>query len=134
MATDQRPRDYSDDDVAEATGRVRAVCAGFPEVTERLSHGAVTFFVRAKRSLVHLTGDHHGDGRLALIYPAPPGVQEEVTRAEPDRFFRPAYVGHRGWVGLRLDIEPDWGEVADIVAEAYRLVAPKTLVRQLDGA
>lgn len=133
MTTDPRPCEYSGEDAAEATRRLRAVCTDFPEVSERLSHGAVTFFVHGKRTLVSLSDDHHGDGRLALIYPAPPGVQEEVTRAEPDRFFRPAYVGHRGWVGLRLDIDPDWDEVADVVTEAYRLVAPKTLVRQLDG-
>ncbi|MFA9430678.1 MmcQ/YjbR family DNA-binding protein [Egicoccus sp. AB-alg2] len=132
---DEPPRElpYSPEDVAEATRRLRERCERFPEVSERLSHGAVTFFVRGKRTLAYLTDDHHGDGRLALVYPAPPGVQEDVIRAEPDRFFRPPYVGHRGWVGLRLDVDPDWDEVADVLDEAYRLVAPKTLVRQLDG-
>jgi hypothetical protein len=56
-----------------------------------------------------------------------------VIAADPDRFFRPPYVGHRGWVGLRLDIEPDWDEVADVVDEAYRKVAPKRLVALLDA-
>jgi hypothetical protein len=130
------PRDelpYTDEDVAEATARLREVCAKLPEVTERLSHGAVTFFVRQKRTVAYLTDDHHGDGRLALICPAEPGVQEEVVAREPDRFFRPPYVGHRGWIGLRLDVDPDWSEVAEIVTEAYRCVAPKTLARMLDG-
>jgi hypothetical protein len=129
------PRDelpYTDADVADATERLRSLCSGFPEVSERLSHGAVTFFVRGKRTLAYLTDDHHGDGRLALVYPAPPGVQEEMLRSDPERFFRPPYVGHRGWVGLGLEGTPDWDEVASILDEAYRLVAPRTLVRQLD--
>lgn len=129
------PRDalpYTDADVAEATDRLRAICADLPEVTERISHGAVTFFVRGKRSVCYLTDDHHGDGRLALICAAPPGVQEELVADEPERFFRPPYVGHRGWIGLRLDVDPDWDEVAQVVVESYRCVAPKTLIRQLD--
>lgn len=65
---------------------------------------------------------------------APPGVQEQVIAEDPERFFRPAYVGHRGWIGLRVDLEPDWDEVRHVVREAYRCVAPVTLVRRLDGA
>ena len=53
-------------------------------------------------------------------------------QAEPERFFRPAYVGHRGWLGLRLDRELDWDEVAGVIEDAYRTVAPKTLVARLD--
>ncbi len=134
MDRDPRPDlPYGPEDVAEATARLQAIAASLPEVSERLSHGAVTFFVRSKRTVCYLTDDHHGDGRLALVYPAPPGAQEELVRSEPDRFFRPPYVGHRGWLGLRLDVEPDWDEVADIVVAAYRQVAPTTLVRQLEG-
>lgn len=129
------PRDqlpYNDADVSVVTDRLRDICAGLPEVSERLSHGAVTFFVRGKRTLCYLTDDHHGDGRLALMCAASPGVQEKMIGSDPERFFRPPYVGHRGWIGLRLDIDPDWGEVAGIIEEAYRCVAPVTLVRQLD--
>lgn len=129
------PRDelpYSDADVAAATERLRAIATDLPEVTERLSHGSVTWFIRQKRTLAYLSDDHHGDGRLALIYPAAPGVQEELVGGDPERFFRPPYVGHRGWVGLRVDVDPDWDEIAAIVEDAYRQVAPRTLVRQLD--
>ena len=129
--TPRKELPYSDADVAEATERMREICAGLPEVTERVSHGAVTFFIRAKKTLCYLTDDHHGDGRLALVCPAPPGVQEELIESDPSRFFRPPYVGHRGWMGLRLDIAPDWAEVAAVITDAYRCVAPKTLVRQL---
>jgi hypothetical protein len=128
------PLPYTEADVATAVDRLRSLCGALPEVTERLSHGSTTFFVRDKRVLCYLSDDHHGDGRLALVYPAPPGVQEELTRAEPDRFFRPPYVGHRGWVGLRLDRDPDWEEVNDVLVEAYRCVAPRSLVHRLDAS
>jgi len=130
------PRDqlpYTATDVASATDRLRQICAGMPEISERVSHGAVTFFIRGKRTLCYLTDDHHGDGCLALMCAAPPGVQEEMIRSDPERFFRPAYVGHRGWIGLRLDTAVDWDEVAGVVEEAYRCVAPVTLVRRLEA-
>ncbi|MGB5756760.1 MAG: MmcQ/YjbR family DNA-binding protein [Acidimicrobiales bacterium] len=112
---------------------VRTIALGFPEVVERLSHGAPTFFIRGKKVLAHVFQNHHGDGRLAMWCAAPPGVQAELVEQEPDRFFVPPYVGHRGWIGLRLDVEPDVDEIAEILEDAYRLVAPKTLVRQLDA-
>ena len=75
--------------------------------------------------------DHHGDGRLAIWCAAPPGAQEQLVEQEPARFFRPPYVGHRGWLGVELSVDPDWSEVAAICADAYRQVAPKTLVAAL---
>jgi len=132
-ATARSEPPYTDADVAQATARLREICTRLPEVTERLSHGSVTFFVRDRRTVCYLSDDHHGDGRLALICAAPPGVQEEVIQSDPDRFYRPAYVGHRGWIGLRLDVDLDWEEVAGLVDEAFRCVAPVTLVRQLDA-
>ena len=117
----------------QALERVRKLCLALPEVNERPSHGAPTFFVRDKKTFVMFHDDHHGDGRLALWCAAPVGAQDMLLRTEPDRFFRPAYVGHRGWVGVRLDVDVDWDEVAAIVEDAYRTVAPKTLVKQLDA-
>ncbi|WP_436793336.1 MmcQ/YjbR family DNA-binding protein [Actinospongicola halichondriae] len=116
-----------------ALARLRTICAAFPEVSERPSHGSPTFFVREKKTLVSLHDDHHGDGRLAIWAPAPAGVQEAMVDQDPERFFRPAYVGHLGWVGYRLE-DADWDEVAGIVEESFRKVAPKTLVRQYDDA
>lgn len=116
------------DDVLE---RLRGICGAFPEVSERLSHGSPTFFVREKKTLVTLHDDHHGDGRLAIWAPAPPGVQESMVEQDPDRFFRPAYVGHLGWVGYRLE-DPDWDEVRGIVEDSFRKVAPKSLVKEYD--
>jgi len=119
-------------DAVEALSRVRAICLGLPEVTERPSHGAPTFFVRDKKTFVMFHDDHHGDGILGLWCAAAPGVQAELLRAEPDRFYRPPYVGHRGWIGVRLDVDVDWDEVAEICADAFRAVAPATLVARLD--
>jgi hypothetical protein len=116
----------------DVLARLRAVCLALPEVTERLSHGSPTWFVRGKKTLATFVDNHHGDGRLAIWCPAPPGVQGALVTEEPDRFFVPAYVGHRGWLGVRLDRDLDWDEVAGIVEDAYRLVAPKKLVAQLD--
>jgi hypothetical protein len=116
---------------AEALKRVRAICLALPETNERPSHGSPAFFVRDRQTLAMFHDNHHGDGRLAIWCPAPAGVQAELVRQEPDRFFVPPYVGHRGWLGVRLDVDVDWDEVADIVEDAYRLVAPKRLVAQL---
>lgn len=116
----------------ELLERTREICLSLPEVTERLSHGAPTFFVRGKKTMVTFHQDHHGDGRIALWCAAPDGAQEHLVDTEPERFFRPPYVGHRGWIGVRLDIDPDWDEIAVICEEAFRRVAPKTLIDQLD--
>jgi hypothetical protein len=112
--------------------RLRPIALAFPEVNERLSHGAPTFFVRDKRVLCHLFSNHHGRQQSALWCPAPPGVQAELVEQEPDRFFVPPYVGHRGWIGLDLEVDPDWDEIDALLDEAYRLVAPRTLVVRLD--
>ncbi|MDP9073198.1 MAG: MmcQ/YjbR family DNA-binding protein [Actinomycetota bacterium] len=113
--------------------RLRSICLGLPEVTERPSHSAPTWFVRGKSSFVMFWGNgHHGNQFPHLWCAAPPGVQEELVDTEPLRFFRPPYVGGRGWVGVRLDVDPDWAEIARICQEAYRVVAPRRLVDLLD--
>ncbi|MEY2406212.1 MAG: hypothetical protein QOH64_1461 [Acidimicrobiaceae bacterium] len=115
----------------QALDRMRKLCLALPETTERLSHGAPTWFIRDKKTFVMFLDDHHGDGRLAIWCAAPAGVQELLIEEEPVRFFRPPYVGHRGWLGVRLDVEVDWEEMAGIVEDAYRIVAPKQLVAKL---
>lgn len=111
--------------------RLRALCTALPETTERLSHGEPTWFVRGKKTFV-MFADHHHDDRIGFWCAAPPGAQEAMVAAEPGRFFRPPYVGHRGWLGVYLDVPVDWAEIGEIVADAYRAVAPKTLVARLD--
>jgi hypothetical protein len=108
---------------------LRALCTALPEVTEKISHGEPTWFVRK----VFVTyADRHHDDRVAFWCAAPPGAQEELVAAEPDRFFRPPYVGVRGWLGVRLDVAVDWTEIDEIVTEAYRQIAPKKLLALLD--
>lgn len=121
---------YSDRDVEVALGEVRRACHDLPEVTEKLSHGTPTFFVR--KSFVMFHDDHHGDGRLAIWCAAPEGAQSLMVESEPERFFVPPYVGHRGWVGIRLDVDVDWDEVDAVIEDAYRKVAPRRLVALLD--
>ncbi|MGX1810317.1 MmcQ/YjbR family DNA-binding protein [Nocardia sp. NPDC055321] len=110
--------------------RLRALCTALPETSERLSHGEPTWFVRKK--VFVMFADHHHDDRLAFWCPAPPVAQQELIAAEPDRFFRPPYVGHRGWLGVYLDVPVDWTEITEVVHDAYRMVAPKTVLAQWD--
>jgi hypothetical protein len=118
---------------ADLLQRVRRICLAFPEVTERLSHGAPTWFVRDKSTFVMLWQDgHHQLAAAHLWCAAPPGAQAELTAADPERFFRPPYVGGRGWLGVRLDGAVDWQEVAELCEDAYRAIAPQRLVAQLD--
>ncbi|MBN9111538.1 MAG: MmcQ/YjbR family DNA-binding protein [Pseudonocardia sp.] len=113
---------------ADPLPRLRALCMALPEVTEKVSHGEPTWFVR--RVFVSYA-DHHHDDRLGFWCAAPPGAQDELVAADPERFFRPPYVGGRGWLGVRLDVDVDWDEVAEIVTDAYRQIAPKKLVALL---
>lgn len=112
--------------------RLRVLCLALPETTERLSHGEPTWFVRGKKTFVTYANHHHDD-RLGFWCAAPPGVRESLVDSDPEHYFRPPYVGHRGWLGVYLDVEVDWDAVADHVDEAFRMVAPKRLVAELDG-
>ena len=120
------------EEVTDALSRLRALCLALPEATEKISHGEPTWFVR--KVFVMFANRHHDD-RVAFWCPAGPGVQEALVSSDPRRFFRPPYVGVRGWVGVDLDVpDVDWDEVAEMVVDAYRSVAPKRLVARLDGS
>ena len=122
--------DYTAADVEVQLARVRAACLALPQSSERLSHGGPAFFIRDKKCFVMFLDDHHDDGRLAIWCAAPAGVQAEMVETEPERFFRPPYVGHRGWLGVHLlTVGPD--ELGAIVLDAWRTVAPPTVLRQL---
>jgi hypothetical protein len=108
--------------------RIRSVCLALPETSERLSHGAPTFFVRGKRAFVMVVTNHHGDGRFAIWCAAPEGLQSSLVEADPERFFVPPYVGHRGWLGVLLDRGLDRDELAGICEDAYAQVAPQRLL------
>jgi hypothetical protein len=120
--------------------RVRRIVSALPGVGERVSHGEPCFFIGESRALCYYHDDHNGDGRISLWCPLPAGVADDLVNAEPGRFFRPP-TSARGafstWLGVYLDTagvdEVDWAEIAAIVEDAYRLVAPRTLVEELDG-
>jgi hypothetical protein len=103
--------------------RVREICLALPETTERLSHGEPAFFFREKKSFLSMDTDHHGSGHFAAWCAAPLGAQDTLVRSDPETFFVPPYVGYRGWVGMRLDSDPDWDQVKSIVEDAYAQVA-----------
>jgi len=110
-----------------ALDRLRAICLALPEATEQETWGDPTFRVRARIFAMPKAGD----GRLSLWCKAPPGAQAVLVGADPSRFFVPPYVGHRGWIGVRLDGPVDWDEVADLVCESYQITAPKRLAALL---
>ncbi|MBM2812540.1 MAG: MmcQ/YjbR family DNA-binding protein [Chloroflexi bacterium] len=111
--------------------RLRTICLSLPETTERLSHGEPAWFVQGKKTFVTYANHHHDD-RLAFWCAAPPGAQEFLVASDAERYFRPPYVGGRGWIGVYLDVPRDWDEIGDLVAGAFRTVAPKALLSRLD--
>ena len=115
---------------SDPLGRLRKICLGLPEATEKEAWGAPTFRVRDKMFGMYVN-DHHGDGRVALWCKAPAGAQDILVGSDPERFFVPPYVGHKGWIGVRLDVKVDWDEVTAHVEESYRMTAPKRLVALL---
>jgi hypothetical protein len=114
-----------------ALAKVRVACLALPETSERLSHGAPSFFIGGKKCFVMFVDNHHDDGRLALWTAAPSGVQAEMVDDDPERFFVPPYVGGRGWLGVRLDRRPDWVEIDTICTDAWRVVAPPRILKLL---
>ena len=113
-------------ELGDVLARLRRICSALPEVEERLSHGAPAWFVRGKRMFVTFAAAHHDD-RVACWCAAAPGVQEALVRQRPERFFRPQYVGHRGWLGIDFAGPGTWDEVETLVHEAYGTVAPARL-------
>jgi len=105
--------------------RVRRICMALPETVEKISHGEPTFFVR-KKVFAMCSNNHHNDGHIAVVLPAAIGVQEALVQANREKFYRPPYVGVRGWVGIELDRVDD-EELALHVQEAWRLIAPEKL-------
>jgi predicted DNA-binding protein (MmcQ/YjbR family) len=107
--------------------RLSRLCAALPEATRERSGKHATFRV-GKRVFAYLLDDHHGDGIVGVACKAPEGLAAALIESDPERFYPPAYLHHRGWIGVRLDRgEIDWDEVADLVSESYVLVAPKRL-------
>jgi hypothetical protein len=114
--------------------RLRRICLALPQAHEVEAWGEPTFRVRNKLfAMFASAGTHHGAGRPAVWCKAAAGNQGLMVRASPDRFFVPPYVGPSGWVGVWLDIDPDWAEVAELMRDAYVLVAPQALRAAVEG-
>jgi len=109
--------------------RVRRICATLPHTTEKLSHGEPTFFV-GKKVYAMFANYHHNDGHIAVWIPAAPGLQAMLVKTSPEKYFRPPYVGVRGWIGIELERVSD-EELAMHLGEAWRLIAPKRVPAQV---
>ena len=130
VTPDQRPTRVGE----SATELVRAICMDLPLVVERLSHGEASWFVNDKKNFVAMS-DHHHDDRVSVTFAAGAGVQESLVEEDPERYYRPPYVGGRGWVGAYLDDEsnaPQWDRIADLIVDAWLLVAPPKIRLLLD--
>jgi hypothetical protein len=117
-------------EVAEALAKVRTICLALPETSERPSHGGPAFFIRNKTCFVMFLDDHHGDGRLAIWCAARADIQADLVETDPERFFRPPYVGHLGWLGVQLPGIQD-AELQAICQEAFTTVAPAGVLKML---
>jgi hypothetical protein len=111
--------------------RIRTICMALPEANERISHGEPTWFAGKGKVFAMLDNHHHDSPHLSVWLPQPLGAQQALVEADPERFFRPPYVGPSGWVGVVLDTRPDWGAVAALVRDAYVHIATKKLAAQL---
>jgi hypothetical protein len=109
----------------EQLRRLRRICNALPGTEERLSHGEPTFFA-GKRVYAMFANHHHDDGHLAVWLPAAPGVQAALIHASPEKYFRPPYVGVKGWIGVELESVSD-EELGSHVLDAWRMIAPKKL-------
>jgi predicted DNA-binding protein (MmcQ/YjbR family) len=134
MPNEDEQADPSPASEDERLVRLATICEAFPEV-EREYMGVHARFVVRKKTFAYFLNDHHGDGIVALCVKVVPGENSELIGSDPERFYRPAYLGANGWVGLRLDVdEIDWDEVAAFAANSYRLIAPKRLAALVEMA
>ncbi len=113
-----------------AVARIKELCLALPEAVEKPFGGHTAPSFRVREKLFVMTSE---DG-TTMTCKARPGVQQALVSSDPQRFFVPAYVGHKGWVGARLDVEQDWDEIAELIEESYRMTAPRRLAARLDQA
>ncbi len=111
--------------------RVRKICSALLETTEKISHGEPTWFVR-KKVFAMFSNNHHNDGHVAVTVPTAIGIQAALIKASPEKFYKPPYVGVRGWIGIELDRVSD-EELTMHITEAWKLIAPPKLAAQMLG-
>jgi len=115
------------DESNELIRRLREICLAFPAAVEKEAWGECTFRVIGGKMFAMTDNDHHQSGHLAVWVMAPPTIQQTLIRSMPQRFFIPPYVGVKGWVGVRLDMNVDWDELAGILRDGYLISAPAKL-------
>ncbi|MBV8142483.1 MAG: MmcQ/YjbR family DNA-binding protein [Verrucomicrobia bacterium] len=113
-----------DDESDKLINRLRDVCLAFPAVVEKEAWGECTFRARGGKMFAMTDCNHHNSGHVAVWVMAPPKVQEGLARSGPDRFFKPPYVGAKGWVGVVLDARTKWDELGAILRDGYLMSAP----------
>ena len=113
--------------------QVTAICLRMPEAAREIKGDHATFLVH-KKPFAYYLDNHHGDGIVAVACKVLPGDNTALIASDPIRFYMPAYIGPRGWVGLRLDSgKVDWREVEELAAGSYQLIAPKRLAAMVGG-
>ena len=118
----------------ERLSRLTLICLKLPEASRVIQGDHASFAVK-KKTFAYFLNDHHGDGIVSVCCKVLPGDNAVLVRSDPARFYLPAYIGPRGWVGLRLDVgEVDWEEVAELVAHSYCLTATKRLAAMVQRA
>ncbi|HYA35667.1 MAG TPA: MmcQ/YjbR family DNA-binding protein, partial [Candidatus Binataceae bacterium] len=116
------PRMY--DNSNPLIGRLREICLALPRAVEKEAWGECTFRVEGGTMFAMTDNNHHRSGHVAVWVKAPPTIQEVLVRSAPDRFFKPPYLGHKGWVGVRLTRKSDWEQLAGILRDGYLMSAP----------
>lgn len=116
----------------EPLERLRTIIEAWPETSEKLSHGAPTWW-GGKKTFASYHSGSYDEGRRAVWVKALPGEQERLVAKDPARFYRPKYLGPAGWVGVRLEDDVDWGEVESMLLDGYYLVAPKRAIKKLEA-
>jgi len=103
------------------------ICLALPEATRELQGDHASFRV-SKKVFAYFLNNHHGDGIVSICGKALPGDNTALVASDPVKYYLPAYIGPRGWVGLRLDIgKVDWDEVRELIIGSYLQTAPKKL-------
>ena len=113
--------------MSDSVTRVREICLALPEATEKAFGGHTSPAFRVRDKLFVMISED----RTSMTFKAAAGVQEALVGDDPERFYVPPYVGAKGWVGARLDLDHDWDELAELLRESYRLIAPKRLAAQV---
>jgi predicted DNA-binding protein (MmcQ/YjbR family) len=113
----------------DTAARLREICLSLPEAAEKPFGGHTAPSYRVRDKLFVMTSEDGG----SVTFKAGPGVQEALVASDPERFFVPAYVGGKGWLGARLDVEQDWDEIAELIEDSYRMIAPRRLAAQVEA-